>query len=172
MRDLSTWSSRSGKKRETFKHWNTCTFLNSLNSPAIETYSPPSNTTTCSENTSCQLSPIYESLKSFVHKGSPLRSNHLSFFRPFLAEKKPLSCTSIAKWYPFHTPRTSLPLLLTLFQSWNATHSLSHFEPFYRPKWQISPPFHILQLVKPLPFHIPEAWKMYPFRVEPSRIGY
>ena len=37
---------------------------------------------------------------------------------------------------------------------------------------QISPPFHILQLVKPLPFHIPEAWKIYPFQAEPSRIGY
>ena len=33
----------------------------------------------------------------------------------------------------------------------------------YRPKWQISLPFHILQLVKFLPFHTPEAWKRYPF---------
>ena len=31
------------------------------------------------------------------------------------------------------------------------------FRSFYRWKWQISLPFHILQLVKFLPFHIPEA---------------
>ena len=30
---------------------------------------------------------------------------------------------------------------------------------FYRPKKQISLPFHILQLVKSLPFHIPEPQK-------------
>ena len=46
------------------------------------------------------------------------------------------------------------------------------FGPFHRPKWQISLPFYILQLVKSLPFHIPEAWKRYPFRTEPPRIGY
>ena len=40
------------------------------------------------------------------------------------------------------------------------------------PKWQISRPFHILQLVKSIPFHIPEAWKRYPFRAEPPRIGH
>ena len=42
---------------------------------------------------------------------------------------------------------------------------------FYRPKKQISLPFHILQLVKSLPFHIPEARKRYPFRAKPPRIG-
>ena len=35
-----------------------------------------------------------------------------------------------------------------------------------RPKWQISPPFLILQLVKPPLFNIPEPWKRYPFWVE------
>ena len=28
---------------------------------------------------------------------------------------------------------------------------------FHRQQWQISLPFHILQLVKPSPFHIPET---------------
>ena len=48
---------------------------------------------------------------------------------------------------------------------------VSHFRSFYRPKWQISLPFRILQLVKSLPYHIPEAWKRYPFRKETLRIG-
>ena len=46
------------------------------------------------------------------------------------------------------------------------------FGPFYSPKWQISLPFHILQLVKSLPFHIPGPRKRYPFRAEPPRIGH
>ena len=36
-----------------------------------------------------------------------------------------------------------------LSQPWNA--SVSPFGLFYRPKWQISLPFHVLQLVKSLP---------------------
>ena len=48
---------------------------------------------------------------------------------------------------------------------------LDHLRLFYRPKKQISLPFHILQLVKSPPFHIPEAWKRYPFRAKPPRIG-
>ena len=49
---------------------------------------------------------------------------------------------------------------------------MSHFKPFYRPKWQISLPFHKPQPVKPLPFHIPaETWKRYPYRAEPPRKG-
>ena len=45
---------------------------------------------------------------------------------------------------------------------------------FYRPKWPISLPFHILQQVKSLPFHIPdpEAWERHPFRAEPLRIDH
>ena len=39
------------------------------------------------------------------------------------------------------------------------------------PKWPISLPFYVPQLVKSLPFYIPEAWKRYPFRAEPPRIG-
>ena len=50
--------------------------------------------------------------------------------------------------------------------------SFSSFGPCYGTKWQISPPFHSLQLVKSLPFHVPEAWKRYPFRAEPPRIGH
>ena len=43
---------------------------------------------------------------------------------------------------------------------------------FYRPKEQISLPFHILQLASDsLPFHIPEARRRYPFRAKPPRIG-
>ena len=49
---------------------------------------------------------------------------------------------------------------------------LSPFEPFHRPKWQISLPFRILQRVKSRPFRIPEAWKRYPFRAEPPRKGH
>ena len=48
--------------------------------------------------------------------------------------------------------------------------SVSPFGLFYRPKWQISLPFNILQLVKSLPFDIPEAWKRFPFRGEPPRL--
>ena len=44
---------------------------------------------------------------------------------------------------------------------------VSSFRSFQRP-WQISLPFHILQLR----FHTPEAWKRYPFRLEPPRIGH
>ena len=40
------------------------------------------------------------------------------------------------------------------------------------PKWPISLPFYIPQLVKSLPFYIPEAWKRYPFRAEPPRVSH
>ena len=46
------------------------------------------------------------------------------------------------------------------------------FGPFYGPKWQISLPFHILQLVKSFPFHIPGPCKRYLFRVEPPGMGH
>ena len=42
----------------------------------------------------------------------------------------------------------------------------------YRPKGQISSPFHILQQVKCIPFYIPEAWKRYSFRAEPPGISH
>ena len=43
---------------------------------------------------------------------------------------------------------------------------------FCRLKWQISLPFHILQLVKSLLLHILEEWKRERFRAEPPRIGH
>ena len=46
-----------------------------------------------------------------------------------------------------------------LFHS-HKIHLFNPSGPFYRPKWQIS-----------LPFHIPEAWKRYPFRAETPRVG-
>ena len=47
----------------------------------------------------------------------------------------------------------------TFWRSWNA--SVTHFEPFYPPKWQI-----------PLLFHTPEAWKRCSFHAEPPRTGH
>ena len=46
--------------------------------------------------------------------------------------------------------------------------------PYKKPKWQISPQFHLPQLAKSLPFHVPEAWKRYPgpFMAEPPRKGH
>ena len=41
---------------------------------------------------------------------------------------------------------------------------------FYKPKWQISVHFNILQLVRSLPFHQPEARKMYPSQAKPPCI--
>ena len=43
-----------------------------------------------------------------------------------------------------------------------------------KPKWQISPPFHLLQLTISLPFHVPESWKRYPgpFMAEPPCKGH
>ena len=58
-----------------------------------------------------------------------------------------------------------VPLSHTLFRTLHPFY-------FYRPKWQISISFNILQPVKSLPFHIPEAWNRSPFRTEPPRIGH
>ena len=41
---------------------------------------------------------------------------------------------------------------------------------FYKPKWQISVHFDILQLVRSLPFHRPEARKSYPSPAKPPCI--
>ena len=58
-----------------------------------------------------------------------------------------------------------------LFKAINS--SVSPFGPFYRQKWDIFLPCHVLQLVKSLPFHTPEAWmKQYPFWAEPCSIGH
>ena len=57
----------------------------------------------------------------------------------------------------------------TFLQPQNA--SASRFEPFYRPKTQISLPFHILQMVKPRPFHIAETLKKVPLSGGASPYG-
>ena len=94
------------------------------------------------------------------------------------------------KGTPFTYPVYDFPSLLncsegTVFKIWinhkNRTFSrLFHSHEMhllallglYRPKWQISSPFHILQQVKFLPFLIPEAWKRYSFRAEPPGISH
>ena len=102
------------------------------------------------------------------------------FINPFWQKKYPFSI-SIGKWYPFHIPSLHLctafncckctvlsiwihhktTLFYRLFHSHNVP--LSPFGTFYKPKWQISLLFHMLQIVNSLPFHIPGAWKRYPF---------
>ena len=73
----------------------------------------------------------------------------------------PLNCSkgAVFKIWINHKTRVS-----TVSRPWNA--SLSPAGP-YRPKRQISSPFHILQQVKCIPFYIPEAWKRYSCRTEP-----
>ena len=59
-----------------------------------------------------------------------------------------------------------------VFQTFSQLHaSVSTIGPFYRPKWQISLRFHVVQGVKSLHFHIPEAWKRYPFSGEANLWG-
>ena len=71
----------------------------------------------------------------------------------------PLPFSSNQKVTPFVYPLlTNGTIFLALLQP-NIT-SVNPSGPFYRPKWQISLPFHILwNYVKSLPIHIPEAWK-------------
>ena len=74
--------------------------------------------------------------------------------------------------HPFHIWSSPLPgakCFLYIFTAIN--WSVSPFRSFYRQKWQISLPFHILQVAKSLPFCIPEAWRRYPFRAEPLHTG-
>ena len=106
-------------------------------------------------------------------------------------KRYPFRIPFIGKWYPFPIPslRLSIPFKLlkngAVFKIWinhkNRTFSrLFHSHEMhllallglYRPKWQISSPFHILQQVKCKPFYIPEAWKRYSFRAEPPGISH
>ena len=106
---------------------------------------------------------------------------------PFWQKRYLFRIPSIDKWYPFHIPSLWAASLLTasnaLCLSWNKNKSLNQevFPDFfttikcadrffYRPKWQISRPFHILKIVKSLPFYIPEAWERYPFQAGPPHI--
>ena len=70
-----------------------------------------------------------------------------------------LYTSSNQKGTPFVYPLlTNGTIFLALLQPKNT--SVNPSGPFYRPKWQISLPFHILwNYVKSLPIHIPEAWK-------------
>ena len=106
---------------------------------------------------------------------------------PFWQKRYLFRIPSIDKWYPFHIPSLWAASLLTASNAlclfWNKNKSLNQevFPDFfttikcadrffYRPKWQISPPFHILKIVKFLPFYIPEAWERYPFQAGPPHI--
>ena len=106
---------------------------------------------------------------------------------PFWQKRYLFRIPSIDKWYPFHIPSLWAASLLTASNAlclfWNKNKSLNQevFPDFftsikcadrffYRPKWQISRPFHILKIVKSLPFYIPEAWERYPFQAGPPHI--
>ena len=105
-------------------------------------------------------------------------------------KRYPFRIPFIGKGTPFPYPVYDFPSLLNcskgaVFKIWinhkNRTFSrLFHSHEMhllallglYRPKWQISSPFHILQQVKFIPFYIPEAWKRYTFRAEPPGISH
>ena len=94
----------------------------------------------------------------FIWGGSVLWSNPLPFYIPFFTKKVPLLYTFYWKVVPLsHTfvrtlhPLTAVRLNRTFSRLYKAIQFICW--PFYRPKWQISLPFYILQLVKSLPFH-------------------
>ena len=92
----------------------------------------------------------------FIRGGSAPRSNPLPFHIPFFTKKVPLSYTFYWQMVPLlHT------LLRLLYPFSDNSHLLTLLQTFYRPEWQISLPFYILQLVKSVLCHIPEAWKRY-----------
>ena len=110
--------------------------------------------------------------QSSIRVGFAPVSNLSSFYIP-ISKKKVLyaslelcipfnysKCTDFRIWINYKTTAFSR----FCFHS----HMISFvgpFGPFYRPKWQISLPSHILPPVKFLPFHS-KAWKRYPFRAE------
>ena len=106
--------------------------------------------------------------QSFIRGGTAPRSNPLPFYIPLSAKKVPFSSVpSTDRWCPFHnTPVQNFGYIHSLESEWITKPgnfldfitainypSVSHFGPFCRPKWQISRPFHKLQLVKFLPFN-------------------
>ena len=101
---------------------------------------------------------------SFVLGGSAPRSNTICNFQQ---KSLPLSNTrlgdqrTVFKMWINHKGRK----FSRLFHSHNIL-PLALLDLFYRPKWQISLHYYILQLVKHGPFQIPEASKWYPFRTE------
>ena len=122
---------------------------------------------------------------TFIWGGSAPKFNPLPFHIPFGRKGTPLVYLLLTDGTPFTYPVYDFPSLLncskrTVFKIWinhkNRTFSrLFHSHEMhlfallglYRPKWQISSPFHILQQVKFIPFYIPEAWKRYSFRAKP-----
>ena len=76
----------------------------------------------------------------------------------------------IPSWYrPLHIPAVNVPSFkLNKSQSRNVFATFSQLKNaslgdplglFYRPKWQISVPFHIRQILEFLTLHIRKAWK-------------
>ena len=90
---------------------------------------------------------------------------------PNLKFTPPSETTSISTpfIYGVPPPPPGAKCFLYIFTAIN--WSVSPFRSFYRQKWQISLPFHILQVAKSLPFCIPEAWRRYPFPAEPPHTG-
>ena len=121
----------------------------------------------------------------FIRGGSDPKSNPLPFYKPFFPNKVQLLYTFYWQMvYPFHIPCLELGIPFnccecTVFlnrNQWKKTERfldflkpqnlcVSPFGPFYRPKWQISLPFHMLQLVKSLryPFIYMKTEKGTPF---------
>ena len=122
---------------------------------------------------------------TFIWGGSAPKFSPIPFRIPFGRKGTPFVYLLLANGTPFPYPVYDFPSLLNcskgaVFKIWinhkNRTFSrLFHSHEMhllallglYRPKWQISSPFHILQQVKCKPFYIPEAWKRYSFRAEP-----
>ena len=112
----------------------------------------------------------------FDRKGTPIAGIHIpssdkwySFHEPFIERCIPFNC---CKWTVFkiwinHKTR----MFFTTISQPKKKTSVSPFGFFYRSKWQISLPFHILQQVKSRHLHIPEAWNRSPFRTEPPLMG-
>ena len=127
---------------------------------------------------------------TFIWGGSAPKFNPIPFRIPFGRKGTPFVYLLLANGTPFPYPVYDFPSLLNcskgaVFKIWinhkNRTFSrLFHSHEvhllallgLYRPKWQISSPFHILQQVKFIPFYIPEAWKRYTFRAEPPGISH
>ena len=110
--------------------------------------------------------------QSFIREGSALRSNPLPFYIPFLTKKIPFSYIFYWQMVPLSQPIVELCIFLNcckrtfkisinhktrtffrLFQN-HKMHLLAPLGLFAGRKWQISLPFHILQLVKFLPVHL------------------
>ena len=111
-----------------------------------------------------KVQPLTLSYTIFGRKGTP-------FTYPVYDFPSLLNCSkgNVFKIWITHKNRT----FSRLFHS-HEMHLLVYIAllGLYRPKWQISSPFHILQQVKCMPFYIPEAWKRYSFRAEPPGMSH